>query len=448
MIKSARSHLMAIAFLLLFVAACAPLDLHQIRVSKLPDRSFADTLQGQTVARDIYPFISPDTDVTEVRFYLDDPGLVGEPHSTESIAPFDLAGGQSWKANPFDTEQLRDGPHSLTAVATLTSGKPVTMTASFQVNNATTINDSIYWGVSVEGVPWDMAKLATFEATVGKAPSIVHFWLPWTDRGALAPLNPVLLENVRDYGGIPMVSWLPARSSQGVDQPDYRLAQIIDGKYDAYVRQWAAGAKDWGHPFMIRFAHEMNGFWFPWGESANGNQKGDFVKAWKHVVDIFRSAGATNVTWVWCPNIDWAGSGWPTMQELYPGDDYVDWTCLDGFNWGSTRGSWTGFDEVFRWSYENVRSIAPSKPMLIGEFGSAEQGGSKADWITDAVTTEIPHDYPGLKAVVWYNFADSQDWRVETSPAAIDAFKAAIGSSYYSTNSYRDLTTSPIPALR
>ena len=82
----------------------------------------------------------------------------------------------------------------------------------------------------------------------------------------------------------------------------------------------------------------MNGFWFPWTEGVNGNKPGEYVTAWRHVHDIFTAVGATNATWVWCPNVDFTAQADPAGEAL-PGRRYVDWTCLDGFNWGKTRDS-------------------------------------------------------------------------------------------------------------
>ncbi len=67
----------------------------------------------------------------------------------------------------------------------------------------------------------------------------------------------------------------------------------------------------------------MNAGWFPWGVGTNGNTTTDYVTAWRHIHDIFEQEGATNVRWVWAPNVK---PGLPTpYAELYPGDDYVDW---------------------------------------------------------------------------------------------------------------------------
>ena len=178
----------------------------------------------------------------------------------------------------------------------------------------------------------------------------------------------------------------------------------------------------------------MNGDWIPWAEQVNDNKQGEFVQAWRHVHDIFTAIGAHNVTWVWCPNIYVADS--PPLRELYPGDAYVDWVGMDGYNWGATTGhQWRTFSQVFKPTYDNILSIT-SKPMIIAETGSAEQGGSKANWITDAYTVEIPYLFPQIKAIIWFNEKVQIDWRIESSPSAESAFAKAIQSNFYLSNAF------------
>ena|SRR5947207_13491520 len=93
--------------------------------------------------------------------------------------------------------------------------------------------------------------------------------------------------------------------------------------------------------------HEMNGNWYPWSEQVNGNTAGEFVLAWQHVHALFTIQGVTNVTWVWCPNVDYPGS--TPLHELYPGDASVVWAGMDGYYWGSIqRHVWQPFSSVFQ----------------------------------------------------------------------------------------------------
>ena len=184
-------------------------------------------------------------------------------------------------------------------------------------------------------------------------------------------------------------------------------------------------------------------------EGVNGNQPGEYVTAWRHVHDIFASVGATNVSWVWCPFVDPSGSLAP-LASLYPGEGYVDWVGLDGYNWGTNPAAprgWMSFNELFRTTYDEiVEEIAPSKPLVISEVGSSEYGGSKAEWIADALRSANT-EYPQLKGMIWFEkYDDGMDWPIETSPNATSAFAEGIGQSVYVGAQYSRLAGGTIPA--
>jgi beta-mannanase len=88
-------------------------------------------------------------------------------------------------------------------------------------------------------------------------------------------------------------------------------------------------------------------------------------------------------------------------SQLYPGSAYVDWTGLDGYNKGGTN--WRSFSSIFDSSYKSLLQLAPTKPIMISQIASEEKGGSKAAWITDLLTTQLPR-YPQIKAFSWFNW--------------------------------------------
>ena len=188
----------------------------------------------------------------------------------------------------------------------------------------------------------------------------------------------------------------------------------------------------------------MNGNWNPWSEQVNGNKSGQFVLAWRHVRDIFTAQGITNVTWVWSPNIDFSNS--VPLRELYPGDSYVDWIAMDGYNWGNIGAwhTWDSFSTLFQQTYNEMLAIT-SKPMMIGEMASTEQDGNKASWISDAYISQIPHNFSRIRAVIWFDQDKETDWRIESSFTAQNAFATAIQSGMYTSNWYASLNVSPIP---
>ena len=235
----------------------------------------------------------------------------------------------------------------------------------------------------------------------------------------------------------------PAQTSTS---PTYTLGAVISGRYDAYIREFATKAKEWGQPFFLRFDWEMNGFWFPWSEGVNGNTPGQFVAAWRHVHDIFESVGAHNVTWVWCPNVDLYSSLTP-LGELYPGDAYVDWTGLDGFNWGE-RARLPGLADLQPGLPPHLppdrHQGRADKPMMLAEVASTDKGGNKPNWIKDMLN-KVRHNYRKVRAVIWYDVDDrGTNWPLERSKKSSNAFRKGINPKAFRPNLYGGLTQSPI----
>ncbi len=319
-----------------------------------------------------------------------------------------------------------------------------------------------YWGAQIGSqltgtqAPWDMGAVSAFEGMTQKKLSMIHFAAPFANCAASPctyygfPAGE--MNTIRQYGAIPFFSWASQSIGQGGDprvQPDFQLADVIAGAHDAHIRSWATAAKAWGKPFFLRFNFEMNGNWFAWSEGVNGNQPGESVAAWRHVHDIFTSVGATNATWVWCPFID-PNNRLTSLDTQYPGDAYVDWTCLDGYNWGTNPNAptpaWRSFDRLFGSTYHQITdTIAPSKPMVIGEVASSEYGGNKAGWITNMFSW-LPTNYAKIRGLLYFEtFADGMDWPIETSVTATKAFSKGVRDRAYAANSYSKITASPIP---
>jgi hypothetical protein len=317
----------------------------------------------------------------------------------------------------------------------------------------------IYWGAWIgkqftgTAPPWDMTGVSTLSGLLGKGMSLVEFSSPFADCNrspcAFYRFPREGMDNIRNYGAIPIFSWAAESSPRRTEEdPEFQLADTLEGRYDGYIRQFAEEVRNWGHPFFLRFNWEMNGNWFSWSEGINGNAAGQYVAVWRHVHDIFSSVGATNATWVWCPFAD-PKKKFNKLKPLYPGDEYVDWTCLDGYNWGSNPVNpkpWRNFNQIFETTYEKVvKKVAPRKPMMLGEFGTSPNGGHKALWMRNMLHV-IPKKYPRIRALVYLDgFDRGIDWPIESSPAATTKFARGIGSPLFVANDYGGLTTSPIP---
>lgn len=320
--------------------------------------------------------------------------------------------------------------------------------------------ERIYWGARMAGnvygtgdAPFDWRSVTAFRDSTGKEPSIVHFYSPFArdcsrSRCDFRTFNTTVFERVRRHGMIPMLTWSAASSPISREQPRFQNVDIIGGRYDRYIRRWARAAKAWGHPFLLRFNREMNGRWYPWSPGVNGNTPADFVAAWRHVHRIFADVGVRNATWVWCPNVDPSGELTP-FRKVYPGHRFVNWTCLDGYNFGRP---WRSFGTTFRRSYKVVaRQLAPRKPMIIGEVASTESGGSKASWIADMLRTQLRRNYPRIEGFLWFNSTlDGFDWPIESSIGSQRAFRDGIAVQYYAPASrafsrIRSAKVRPVP---
>jgi hypothetical protein len=285
-----------------------------------------------------------------------------------------------------------------------------------------------------------MGAVSKFEETAGKKVSLVNFFSPFANCASSCsfykfPTEP--MENIRQHGAIPVFSWSSQSIPSSPNEPDFQLADVISGRYDSYIREFAEDARDWGHPFFLRFDWEMNGNWFPWAESVNGNNPGEYVAAWRHVHDIFTAVGATNATWAWCPYSETERS-FAALAPLYPGDEYVDWTCMDGFNWGNNPTNphqWRSFGQIFSSTYRKlIKRIAPSKPIVLAEMASTGKGRAKADWIRN-MFKELATRYHRIRALLWFDQVDrGVNWPLETSPRAAHAFAKGISQSGFKTN--------------
>jgi hypothetical protein len=274
------------------------------------------------------------------------------------------------------------------------------------------------WGIYQ--IYWNAGRfqqqLARETARFASKPQYVMFY-----RDLGRPFPHAAVQAIRAAGATPIVSlelwhWHKQR------QPC--LPEILRGRYDDFFESWANEAKRDGQLLLLRFGFEFNGEWFPWSGDPDS-----YVAAWRRVRRIFNRAAAGNVEWVWCPNIlsvpDTPANG---RQRYYPGDEYVDWVGLDGYNWGDDHDqwhSWQSFDEIHHAALEDLGRRYPTKPIIVGETACVSGSpGQKAAWIRDAHHALAHH--PRVKAVVWFHYdkrAEGEpNWRVDTSPDALQAF--------------------------
>jgi endoglucanase len=121
---------------------------------------------------------------------------------------------------------------------------------------------------------------------------------------------------------------------------------------------------------------------------------------------------------------------------------------MDGYNWTNRDGQpgwpdWQWFDDVFYNIYHTFidhSSVFGDKPVMIGEFSSCEAsayeqpGQTKSAWIINAFDRIKSADYALIQSFYWFNINKECDWRINSSPESLAAFKGAISDRYFTSH--------------
>jgi hypothetical protein len=263
-----------------------------------------------------------------------------------------------------------------------------------------------YIGVYQPGVPGSAAPVAAFDKAAHVTANIAAYYSTWGE-----PFQASFATALAKDGAVPLVQVEPYGTT---------LAAIASGQDDAYLASYASAVRRYGKAVVISFGHEMNGPWYPWG--AGKTSPAVFTAAWRHVVDVFRSAGAGNVTWLWAVNVT-SGSGGSVSDPAawWPGSSYVTWVGVDGYYYQPSDT----FTSLFSPTITLIRRLTRD-PLLIAETGIGPS----------AQAAKIPGLFAGAKAagvlgLVWFDddkpsaHGPDHDWQIDNDPAALAAFRKA-----------------------
>jgi len=272
---------------------------------------------------------------------------------------------------------------SSTATGTPTTATTTTI-APTNAGSAAATQYRLDLGLEVKSGLWEVAPVASVESAIGYKISVVMGYVGWSypaSEPSASDFPTAQLETLSGDGYLPEITWEPWNGSNGVDQPNFSLASIINGDHDSYIQAWAEAAKAYGKPLLIRFAQEMNGNWYPWSEQVNGNSPGEYVAAWQHVHNIFTEDGATNVKWIWSPNAVYPGTSGASsaLTELYPGNAFVDYVGIDGYSY-PIEGCPTA-SELFGPTLAITNQIS-DRPAMIAETGIDANCSSQVSLMT------------------------------------------------------------------
>jgi hypothetical protein len=258
-----------------------------------------------------------------------------------------------------------------------------------------------YLGVYEAGAPPAFAPIAQFALAAHQPPNVAGYYSGWAER-----FDTPFADLLSKHGIIPFVQ---------IDPTDASVSAIAAGYYDIYLRSFATSVKDFRRAVIIGFGHEMNAPWYAWGYGHV--PPATFIAAWRHIVQLFRSVGADNVTWLWTINADLPGTG--QVHDWWPGAAYVTWVGIDGYYYGPADT----FVSVFGRTLAQVRAFTGA-PVLLSETAVGPRAGQLA---------KIGDLFAGMRkarllGLVWYDIDQAggvlhQDWRIEGSAPAQAAFR-------------------------
>jgi mannan endo-1,4-beta-mannosidase len=282
------------------------------------------------------------------------------------------------------------------------------------------------FGVYID--PWHVAE---WTAGVGAAPQYVARFEAFS-RGAT--IDSFLRESERQSLSRVLVTWEPWRpvppelgvQGQFREQPGYTNGDIAAGAQDEYILAFARSLATFQGRVYLRYAHEMNGTWYPWSHDPIA-----YRRAWRHIVRLFRTAGASNVRFVWSPNpsLYVPLKRWQRSVRVYwPGAGYVDAVGSTMINFGRDKQYAVN---RFVPRLHALRRLY-GKPVMLTEVSTAHRG--RLRWLTSL--RRMLRGTPWIRSVAWFQHASRGqvqikgtgrlDWDVQADPAAAAILRGII----------------------
>jgi hypothetical protein len=251
-----------------------------------------------------------------------------------------------------------------------------------------------------------------FERMIGRKARIVNRYHPFSD-------HDYDFERRAARGGrIVMVSWRATSSTTDGS----RAQKIARGDYDGLIRNTADAIRRIPGTVLLRFNWEMDQS--P-GERQYIGPPADFIRAWRHIVSIFRGRGVHDAQFTWVPR-SWAFAN-GDAQAYWPGARYVDWIGASGV----FGDQWNSFARVnrqfYRWGRRHHR------PLLIwsGVRERPSSPGWKADFFSDA--GRVIRRWRKVKAWVYYHAASPEGdaYWVDTSARSLASYRRVGGLHWF-----------------
>ncbi len=286
-----------------------------------------------------------------------------------------------------------------------------------------------------------------FENQAGRRVESIMWYPTWDRPDQPGNFPQAAADLVTAHSAIPHLVWEICHPGESPLQSSITLRAIVDGLYDDYLKRYAAQVAAWDRRLFIRILHEFNGTWYSWSGFKNNHDTELFKAAWVHVVRLFRREGATRVSWIWSPNVIGGGTPeadqWNALHRYWPGEEFVNWIGLDGYNFYpffEGEQPLLSTETLFRRTYDECCALVPNIPFMLAEFacGEYEAPGhhlpDKAAWIRDCFET-LNRTFSRLELIYWFHVKKEKDWRIDSSPAALQAFRDGLQTPAFAARS-------------
>lgn len=226
--------------------------------------------------------------------------------------------------------------------------------------------------------------------------------------------------------------------------------QIAQGDCDNAIRSMAQLYKRWvsqgeGRIAFIAPLPEMNGvdangrIWTSYGGDAD-----NFKIAYQRILGIFSEEGVVEGQgwWAFVPN-GWSKEG-HEFEKYYPDSSLVDVIGFSSYNYGyccvaKPWQKWENYDTLFQPYLERIRTMDPSKPVIIAQTGTTAEYSSTGETNISAKNAWLRDNYRYLSqqsqilGVLYYDYDQSSwecNWRILPGSAYTGYREVSQNSAY------------------
>lgn len=282
----------------------------------------------------------------------------------------------------------------------------------------------------------------------GSKPGFILTFIGWSDNPFDTNLKE--LKRIVNKAYKPVITLEPWYSPS---QKPVNLEDIINGKEDEVIIKFADNILELIKfseetskvDIYIRFAHEMNGDWYPWSGAQNKNNTELYKKAYIRVYNLinekienytknYLSKQNPTVKFIWSINAnDIPNRSWNSALNYYPGDKYVDVIGIDAYNWSHKKSwftRWKSFKRIFKKPINKLLKL--NKPIYITETASAgpkketpSTTNDKAKW-TEDFFKQLGGEFNFIPVFIWFDVDKEKDWRIMSDDQSKEAFKEGL----------------------